>query len=48
MIGDWIVDVRLWWKQFWCIHQYEPWTSPFGTMGWNECSKCGRSKDHYG
>ena len=40
MIGNWILAIKQWWKQLWCIHDYKE----IETLNFNfrQCTKCGR------
>lgn len=44
MFGDFILYIRDFWKQFWCIHNYKfdrgLWLTPTHLI--ERCQKCGR------
>lgn len=46
MIGDLILAIMLMWRRTFCIHRYRPHLSPACWISWNECSKCGRTRDY--
>lgn len=45
MIVDIEIDVRKWWKQLWCHHDYhEHFAHTYPGFWYEECKKCGRWK----
>lgn len=42
MIGDWILAIKQWWKQLWCIHDYKTHYVHQAGRSYEECSKCER------
>lgn len=45
MIGDWIVDGKLWLKQLVCRHTYRGAVSPGRALSWEECTRCERKRN---
>lgn len=45
MFGDLRIKLRKVARQFFCNHQYQWQQSPYGSMRWRECSRCGRERD---
>lgn len=47
MFGDLFLEIKLGWKQLWCVHNYEKWTHrEIGTKTYysSDCTKCGKFK----
>ena len=47
MFGDTILMIKEWWTQFWCIHDYKTHYVHQVGRSYDECSKCGRTRNHY-